>query len=337
MRTLIVFKSTHELFAASVRDMLPKWTFVPAERGGRKVKQLVTLPFEFAFDNGETRVDLNVARSRSGELIKASPRGDSTERLPEIVSNPDASQLGFNGLARPVYPADLRAAGKQGQVVARFTIGPDGVPDMHSFTLIKSDAPQFTDAVRNAVTTYRFAPLVVDGQPRSRSVMMPFVFALDQSNGPANREPQRDSVWLKPGSMPSTQLDSRVTRKASDAGATPANQAETQRAISMPAPKLLVHRVSDTIPASSLRTNQPPSYPNQLRAANIEGEVIAQFLVLPDGSVDARSIRILKADHALFEAAAVHVLTDYRFKPATIHGVAAPWLISMPFVFSLSK
>jgi hypothetical protein len=28
--------------------VLPQWRFIPAETGGRKVKQLVQLPFEFA-------------------------------------------------------------------------------------------------------------------------------------------------------------------------------------------------------------------------------------------------------------------------------------------------
>ena len=43
-----VLKSTHELFTAAVRNALPQMRFLPAEIGGRKVKQLVQQPFAFA-------------------------------------------------------------------------------------------------------------------------------------------------------------------------------------------------------------------------------------------------------------------------------------------------
>jgi len=43
-----VLKSSHELFTAAVREALPRMRFLPAEVGGRKVKQLVQQPFQFA-------------------------------------------------------------------------------------------------------------------------------------------------------------------------------------------------------------------------------------------------------------------------------------------------
>lgn len=48
MATFKVLKATHELFAAAVRNTLPNMRFIPAEVGGRKVKQLVQQPFVFA-------------------------------------------------------------------------------------------------------------------------------------------------------------------------------------------------------------------------------------------------------------------------------------------------
>jgi protein TonB len=41
-------KSSHELFALAVRNALPAMRFIPAEIGGRKVKQLVRQTFVFA-------------------------------------------------------------------------------------------------------------------------------------------------------------------------------------------------------------------------------------------------------------------------------------------------
>jgi protein TonB len=48
MSTFKVLKSTHQLFTDAVRKQLPKYRFLPAEVGGRKVKQLVQLPFSFS-------------------------------------------------------------------------------------------------------------------------------------------------------------------------------------------------------------------------------------------------------------------------------------------------
>jgi protein TonB len=42
-----VINSTHDLFTAAVRNALPRMRFLPAEIGGRKVKQRVQQPFQF--------------------------------------------------------------------------------------------------------------------------------------------------------------------------------------------------------------------------------------------------------------------------------------------------
>jgi protein TonB len=45
--TFKIITSSHEQFTKAVRDQLPKMRFLPAEVGGRKVRQQVVLPFEF--------------------------------------------------------------------------------------------------------------------------------------------------------------------------------------------------------------------------------------------------------------------------------------------------
>lgn len=47
MSTFRPLKSSHPLFTEAVKQMLPKYKFFPAENGGRKVRQLVQMPFEF--------------------------------------------------------------------------------------------------------------------------------------------------------------------------------------------------------------------------------------------------------------------------------------------------
>lgn len=46
-----VIESSHDLFTQAVRNALPRMRFIPAEIGGRKVKQLVSQPFTFNVQN----------------------------------------------------------------------------------------------------------------------------------------------------------------------------------------------------------------------------------------------------------------------------------------------
>ena len=46
--SLKILKSSHDLFVQSVKNALPHMRFIPAEVGGRKVKQLVQQPFTFS-------------------------------------------------------------------------------------------------------------------------------------------------------------------------------------------------------------------------------------------------------------------------------------------------
>jgi protein TonB len=90
-------------------------------------------------------------------------------------------------------------------------------------------------------------------------------------------------------------------------------------------------------PAAAAPTNQPPTYPNQLRAANIEGQVIAKFVVDTNGRADMRTFEIIKSDHDLFTNAVRNSLPNFRFFPAELGGRKVKQLVQMPFVFSLTK
>jgi protein TonB len=84
-------------------------------------------------------------------------------------------------------------------------------------------------------------------------------------------------------------------------------------------------------------TNQAPRYPDMLRSANVEGEVLAQFVVDTTGHADMREFKILKSTHDLFTAAVKSALPQMRFYPAEVGGHKVKQLVQMPFQFSLSK
>lgn len=49
--SIVIRESSHDLFVEAVRATLPALTFVPAEAGGRRVRMLVELPFEFRLND----------------------------------------------------------------------------------------------------------------------------------------------------------------------------------------------------------------------------------------------------------------------------------------------
>ena len=53
MSTFKVLKTTHDLFTNAVKSTLPNMKFYPAEVGGKKVRQLVQMPFQFSLTKGE--------------------------------------------------------------------------------------------------------------------------------------------------------------------------------------------------------------------------------------------------------------------------------------------
>jgi TonB family protein len=76
-----------------------------------------------------------------------------------------------------------------------------------------------------------------------------------------------------------------------------------------------------------------PRYPTQLRAARMEGKVLAQFVVNRDGGVEPGSINILRAAHVQFVDSVLEALPRFRFQPARIGTCAVATLAQMPFEF----
>ena len=83
--------------------------------------------------------------------------------------------------------------------------------------------------------------------------------------------------------------------------------------------------------------NPRPRFPDALRAANIEGEVLAQFVADTFGMADMRTFKVLKSSHDLFTNAVRTVLPTMKFNPALVGGKKVKQLVQMPFQFNLSR
>ena len=80
-----------------------------------------------------------------------------------------------------------------------------------------------------------------------------------------------------------------------------------------------------------------PRYPDMLRQAGVEGEVLAQFVVDTTGRAEAGSLKILKSSHDLFVQSVKNALPQMKFIPAEVGGRKVKQLVQQPFTFSITK
>ena len=78
-----------------------------------------------------------------------------------------------------------------------------------------------------------------------------------------------------------------------------------------------------------------PRYPDLLRKAGVQGEVLAQFVVNTDGTADVESLKVLNSTHKLFAEAIRNALPQMRFNPALVGGRPVRQLVQQPFSFSI--
>jgi protein TonB len=125
----------------------------------------------------EETIRIGGAGGIAGPSITGSPIGapiegirdvGSVDHIPSVLGNPPA----------PHYPNALRESGIAGRVVARFVIDTLGRAEMDGVVFIESTHPLFADAVRRALTLYRFTPGEASGQKVRTMVQMPFAFTL---------------------------------------------------------------------------------------------------------------------------------------------------------------
>jgi protein TonB len=79
----------------------------------------------------------------------------------------------------------------------------------------------------------------------------------------------------------------------------------------------------------------PPRYPESLRRAGVEGDVIVKFVVDTTGRVDMGTVEIMQSTHDAFTAAVRETLARLRFLPSTVGERKVKALAVMPFRFTL--
>lgn len=83
--------------------------------------------------------------------------------------------------------------------------------------------------------------------------------------------------------------------------------------------------------------NPSPLYPSRLSGAGVEGDVSVRFVVDTTGRVEASSVEIVQASHALFGEAVKQWLKQTRYAPATVNGRRVRQLVGQRVGFTLTR
>lgn len=81
---------------------------------------------------------------------------------------------------------------------------------------------------------------------------------------------------------------------------------------------------------------EAPTYPQSLKDAGVEGQVLAQFVVNESGRYEPGTLKILQSSNSAFTAAVKDALPRMRFSAAQIGGTKVQQLVQMPFQFHIA-
>jgi protein TonB len=176
----------------------------------------------------------------------------------------------------------------------------------------------------------RFDPAKVGGLPVRQLVQMPFEFSLSKSGA---TEAKVGPALVSHGEGPLTGRRTAIIRR--DASTPEARRVQGPPRRVSEDDVLFEFQVEKAV--SPVPGNMPPRYPDMLRSANVEGEVLAQFVVDKNGMADMTTFKVLKSTHDLFSQAVLLALPQMKFHAAEVGGRPMKQLVQMPFQFSLTK
>ena len=246
----------------------------------------------------------------------------------EFQVNKQVQQVAGTGSLR--YPDALRSDNVQGDVLVQFVVDEKGEVMPGTFKVLTSSHDLFTQAVKDALPTMKFSPAQVQGRNVKQLVQQPFTFSLSSTSSPASGGGNSSVASVRAGNPMRPDAahitgSGAVIQKIAAPRTPPINAAQ-------PYFEFQVERMATQIAGTGhLR------YPDELRAANVEGEVLAQFVVGANGQFEPGTFRALKSSHDLFTKAVAAALAEMRFTPAQVGGHSVRQLIQQPFTFSLAK
>ena len=83
-----------------------------------------------------------------------------------------------------------------------------------------------------------------------------------------------------------------------------------------------------------VKTSRPPVYPERLRSANIEGQVLVQYVVDESGVAQMSTFKVLKSTDTELSESVRRAVSATTFTPAEVRGHKVKQLVQQPFVFA---
>lgn len=204
---------------------------------------------------------------------------------------------------QPAYPAEAAAARVSGVVIAEITVGPDGaVKEAH---ILRSIA-LLDQAALNAIKQWRYTPTTLNGQPVPVIMTVTVKFTPDSS--PVSRT-----------ATPGTGAQPVVSFSASPNEPPTLNGRE-------------VLRIGGEIKAPERVKYVAPAYPQEAKAALVQGIVIIEAIVDENGDVvQAKVLRSI----SLLDDAALDAVMQWKYTPTTLNGAPTPVLMTVTVNFTL--
>lgn len=140
------------------------------------------------------------------------------------------------------------------------------------------------------------------------------------------------------GQAPTTRVADTITSASSTAGKAPTTHpADTadKRKPTVAKQPYFEFQVEKAVRLAS--GSAGPTYPPELKAANVGGVVLAQFVVDTLGRAEVSTFKVLKSNHQLFTEAVKTALPGLRFIPAEVGGRKVKQMVQQPFTFATDK
>ena len=211
----------------------------------------------------------------------------------------------------PVYPADAIAQRVQGVVIIEARIDADGTV---SGARILRSAGILDQAALDAVRQWQFTPTLLNGQPVPVIISTTVSFRLGADGQPVPPPP--------PPPPPVPVKDPHAPPQPPPPPPPPPAPPSDDDPL----------RVGGNIKEPKKVKHVAPIYPPEAQEARIQGIVILEVLIDPDGKVT--SARVIRGVNGLDDAA-VDAVLQWEFTPTLFNGIARPVIMTVTVNFTL--
>jgi TonB family protein len=215
----------------------------------------------------------------------------------------------------PVYPEAAKKAGRQGVVIIEAKIDRAGI--VADAQILRS-VPMLDVAALEAVSQWKFTPTLLNGVPVPVIMTVTTNFVLDGK--PKTPGVEGGVSGGVPGGV---------------AGDYAASMGEYQRqldASKAPQPPDGALRVGGSISAPKKIKDARPIYPEDARAAGVQGIVIVEAVIGKDGKVETATVL---RGIPMLDQAALDAVRQWEFTPTFVNGAPVSVIVTMTVNFTL--